>query len=341
MTDEQSTESESAAADEAADRLAEAEAGPEEDGFEEATTDVHPAPKPEDIAARPEASAEAESPKSDDDSSDSDDGESEEAAAPSEPGRATEPPPSADRSRLIAMRVGRFALAPLLAYGAVEAHYALNVPEHPVVVAPAKKGPKGRAQKRRAPERNPQQMQVSWDRWSVQPYEGEPIKGKWGRQTQSLVSKSVVLARKFAFEGAPEAPRVISMDNQCRTIRCQFTLRSPYRHEIDLVTRTLEHVEANGIPMFRSLEAETIEPPSDRVPRDDHYVRVTVGINVDGVIASELAIDPDYDPVPAPAEDEPEEKAPTDDPAPAGADDVELAPAEAGTPKPAGSVKPR
>ena len=271
----------------------------EDDAAEEATTDVHDRPETEPADDDPDADEEEPT---------------QEASRPDSPAAP------APKSQAVGLRVARVLLAPVLAAGAVGVHFWLNVPEHPVVVQKPRKGGRTRA-KRKPPERNPQQMQVSWDRWSVQPYDGEPIKGKWGRQMQGLMNRAVVVARKFAFADSPEAPRVVAVQTQCRTIRCRFVLRSPYKHETTLIADTLQHINGPEVPLFRHVEHEFIDPPGEGMPKDDHYLQVTVGINVDGVLPNEIEVDPEYaetfrakKPDPAPEDEEGTEPA-DDDPA--------------------------
>ena len=175
--------------------------------------------------------------------------------------------------------------------GAVGVHFALNVPDETVVMpkkdkTKPKRGRKG--SKGRVAERTPAQMDASWARWKDERYDSETIKGKWGRRTQSMVSKAVVVARKEAFKGAPEDPRVVVSGTQCRTIRCSFILRSPYEHEPALVVEALKRQTYDGEPLWRMVESEPTDPPNDHSPKKDHYLRVTIGMSLDVIDTREI-----------------------------------------------------
>ncbi len=220
------------------------------------------------------------------------------------------PPATARRSGALGLRIARALLAPVLTLGAVGVHFWVNVPEEKVVVNKRDQGSKkkkrvGPARKAIKP-RSSEQMDAAWERWSKEPYEGEPIKGKWGRRQQSIVNKAVVVARKEAFDGAPEEPRVVVSGTQCRTIRCRFLLRSPFEHELALTVKTMRQLQADGEPLWRSLETKPVDPPTPQSPRDDHYLEVTIGVNVDGVEASAIEVGPADQAIgEAPVEDEP------------------------------------
>lgn len=226
---------------------------------------------------------------------------------------------SGTASSIRGLRIARALLAPVLVLGAVGVHFSLNVPDEKVVMPKKKKGANKRARKRgraAVPERSAAELDKAWKRWSVEPYDGEPIKGKWGRRMQSSLNKAVVLARKEAFEGAPEDPRVVVSGTQCRTIRCRFILRSPYSHEPGLVVDSLKRQTYGGEPLWRFVEAEPTDPPKPHSPKDDTYLQVTVGISFDALDTGEIAFKGERRAVP-------EREAPTGDKA----DKKPLAPA--------------
>ncbi len=206
-----------------------------------------------------------------------------EAAAPQSSGTRASGPPARG------LRIARALLAPVLVLGAVGVHFALNVPEHKVEMKKKKK-PAGKKRSARAKkvERSVDQMDADWARWKVEPYDGEPIKGKWGRRMQSIVNKAVVVARKEAFEGAPEDPRVVVSETQCRTVRCRFVLRSPFEHEPGLVVEALRRQTYDGKPLWRMVETEPADPPTPHSPKTDHYLQVTVGVSVDGIESRDI-----------------------------------------------------
>lgn len=204
------------------------------------------------------------------------------------------------------LRIVRGLLAPVLVAGAVGVHFSVNVPEEKVVMPKkGKKKPKRpRRPKTASKERSAEQMDAAWERWSVEPYDGEPIKGKWGRRMQTAVNKAVVLARKDAFEGAPEDPRVVVTGTQCRTVRCRFTLRSPFEHEPGLVVESLRRQRYEGEPLWRTVESEPIEPPTEHSPKKDHYVQVTIGIRFDSLDTKAIEFAPSKDKPAAKADEE-------------------------------------
>ena len=210
-----------------------------------------------------------------------------------------EPPPQV---RLIhrpperfAWRVVRIAAAFALAGTAFGVHMALNVPKERVIAEPKdqpkpKKGPERGGRAERLPERSDAELEKEWARWSTEPFEEEPTRGRWSRDALSMMNKAVVVARKAAFAGAPEDPRVIVTGTECHTIRCRFVLRSPFEHEIDMLTKALERVTYDGQPMFREVVAETIEPPTPQSPKEDFYRQITVGVQRDGYEPTLIAI---------------------------------------------------
>ncbi|MCR9159762.1 MAG: hypothetical protein ACE37F_05390 [Nannocystaceae bacterium] len=226
------------------------------------------------------------------------------AERPSEPAEAAaasnEGGDPSSRSGLSAqkLRIARALLAPVLVAGAVGVHFSVNVPEEKVVMPKRDKKKPKRA--RRSPrsaivERTPEQMDAAWTRWKEQPYDGEPIKGKWGRRMQTTVNKAVVLARKEAFEGAPEDPRVVVSGTQCRTVRCRFVLRSPFEHEPGLVVEALTRQTYEDELLWRTVEAEPTDPPTPHSPKKDHYLQVTLGVRFDAVNTREIGFEPEKD----------------------------------------------
>lgn len=182
------------------------------------------------------------------------------------------------------LRIARALLAPVLVLGAVGVHFVLNVPDEKVVMPKKNAGRAKRARRSartRAPERTPAQMEAAWERWKDERYDSETIKGKWGRRMQSTINKAVVLARKEAFKGAPEDPRVVVSGTQCRTVRCSFVLRSPYEHEPALVVEALKRQRYDGKPLWQMVQYEPTDPPNKHSPKKDHYLRVTVGVSLD------------------------------------------------------------
>lgn len=182
------------------------------------------------------------------------------------------------------LRIARAVLAPVLVLGAVGVHFAVNVPDEKVVMPKKDKSkPKraGRRSKAQAAERTPEQMDAAWERWKDERYDSETIKGKWGRRMQSTVNKAVVVARKEAFKGAPEDPRVVVSGTQCRTVRCSFILRSPYEHEPALVVEALKRQTYDDEPLWRMVKAVPTDPPNKHSPKKDHYLRVTIGVSLD------------------------------------------------------------
>lgn len=184
------------------------------------------------------------------------------------------------------LRVARALLAPILVLGAVGVHFALNVPDEKVVMPKKDKKPKskrGGSRSRARVERTAAQMDKAWERWKDERYDSETIKGKWGRRMQSTVNKAVVVARKEAFKGAPEDPRVVVSGTQCRTVRCSFVLRSPYEHEPGLVVEALKRQTYDGEPLWRMVQSTPTDPPNEHSPKKDHYIRVTVGVSLDAI----------------------------------------------------------
>jgi len=226
------------------------------------------------------------------------------------------------------LTLGRLLLAPVLAAGAVGVHWWLNVPEH-IVESPRDQGSKKkkpkpkRASNRARParrdrsarneSRTPAQLDRDWVRYSITPFEEEPTRAGWARQHQALINRAVIMARRDAFEGAPERPRVVQADTHCRTVRCRFTLRSPYRHELEVISGALARMEAGGEPLWRSYAVTEVPDPSGEGAVEgagaaddgtgEHALEVTVAFVIDAPDSSALEI-------PEVAEDEGTEKEP-------------------------------
>jgi hypothetical protein len=195
------------------------------------------------------------------------------------------------------MRVARFLLAPVLAAAAVGVHFWINVPEEiPESTRDqgAKPRPAGKSKRasvvHNGEPRTRAEVARQWRRYANTEFEREPVEGTWGKRTASLVNKAVVVARKQAFDGAPEPPRVIVTSTECRTVRCRFVLRSPFQHELTLLSETLEELRAAGRPVWRSYETKAVARPSDDAPVDEHYLEVTVAFMGDDVDPQSLAV---------------------------------------------------
>jgi len=228
--------------------------------------------------------SDAESSSSNESSSSDGSGESGDPRSPAEAATSRADGPAAAVLPTRGLRIARAVLAPVLVLGAVGVHFALNVPDEKVVMpkkdtSKPKRG--GRRSKARAAERTPEQMDAAWERWKDERYDSETIKGKWGRRMQSTVNKAVVVARKEAFKGAPEDPRVVVSGTQCRTVRCSFILRSPYEHEPALVVEALKRQTYGGEPLWRMVKSTPTGPPNKHSPKKDHYLRVTIGVSLD------------------------------------------------------------
>ena len=99
----------------------------------------------------------------------------------------------------------------------------------------------------------------------------------------------MVVARKDAFDGAPETPRIVLASTTCRTVRCQFVLRSPYAHELEVLGGSLERLIHEERPVWQSFGTEPISAPEGQ-PSGEHYLRVTVAFNADDTDSRALAI---------------------------------------------------
>jgi hypothetical protein len=191
-------------------------------------------------------------------------------------------------------RLARLLAPVVLATAAVGAHVHLNVPDAETLAiaesqrkpaAPTKPKPKAKPQPRK-PEANAFEARTEAQlarlarRYEAVDFEEEPIVSAWARRHQNLVNKAVVVARRHAFEGAPEEPGVIVTGTRCRTVRCRFLLRSPYPHELDLLDQTLARLQADGRPLWRLHTSERIDPPRGGPP-EDAYLEVTVAFTTD------------------------------------------------------------
>lgn len=187
----------------------------------------------------------------------------------------------------------------VLAAGAVGMHWRLNVPEHiehsPKDQGAAKGKDKNAAKRRAARERFSARDQVrldrEWRRWKSQAFEGEPVRGPWSRKFQAVISKAVVVARREAFEKAPEEPRVIVTGTECRTVRCRFILRSPFEHELRVLDEALERLVDHNGSIWRTYESGPIAAPAD-APKDNFHYEVTISFASDEVDSRGFEVGP-------------------------------------------------
>ncbi|MBC8072493.1 MAG: hypothetical protein IAG13_29490 [Deltaproteobacteria bacterium] len=226
-----------------------------------------------------------------------------ESIASDETTPAPEPRGPAPRQRSRLRRTLHLLLAPLLATAAVGVHWALNVPPGGVKISdkdqgagkadPKKKKPAPKKKKGSFEPRPIGEVEASWARYQEVEFDAEPVKSAWARPHQSLVNKAVTLARKTAFEGAPEEPRVTVSDVECRTVRCRFTLRSPFAHEVDMLSETLSRLESESQSIWRGYTVTKIDPPTEDSPKSDTYVQVVVAFREDSMDSASFAVPED------------------------------------------------
>ena len=180
------------------------------------------------------------------------------------------------------VRVGQWLLPPLLVTAAVGVHWKLNVPDKLLPSdgdqgAKKKKAKKKPAKKtKRDTPRSEEQFEADYKRFGAGLFADEPVRSTWARRHQALINRAVVIARREGFEGAPEPPDVVLVDTECRSVRCRFVLRSPYRHELDVIGEALGRIETVEEPLFRSIDVSVAAVP-DGEPTHEHYVQVMVG----------------------------------------------------------------
>ncbi len=196
-------------------------------------------------------------------------------------------PPGGGRFR----RRLHLALPVILSALAVGVHWVIDVPPGPIKSSPKDQGAKDKDKKKKKgfEPRAEGELQASWERYESVDFDAEPVKSAWARPQQSLINKAVALARKRAFAGAPEEPRITVESVECRTIRCRFILHSPFSHEIDLLGGLLQQMQAESATIWRHYQTETIAAPAGK-PKGDTYVRVVVVFVRDGIDASALEL---------------------------------------------------
>jgi hypothetical protein len=207
------------------------------------------------------------------------------------------------------MVAAQILIAPLLAAGAIGVHWWLNVPDK-IIESPNDQGSKKRKKKPRKPrdrrsrdqnarnDRSPDELQRDWDRYAQEPFDDEPVRPVWARRHQALVQRAVVVARRDAFKGAPEQPRVVLSGTKCRTVRCRFTMRSQYLHALDAVSDALSRLQSDDADVWRSFAVEprassTGEDEGGDEDEDEHYVDVTVSFHTDDTDSRSLSIRPE------------------------------------------------
>lgn len=214
-----------------------------------------------------------------------------------------EPAPTRPAARSRFSHAARLLMAPLLATLAVGAHWVLNVPHTGVKVSdkdqgapkpdPKKKGSTKPKKKGGFEPRPIGEVEAAFERYKDVDFEAEPVKSAWARPHQSLVNKAVTLARKTAFDGAPDEPRVSVTGVECRTVRCRFVLRSNFATEVDILSETLSRLESEGQTIWRGYTATRIEAPTPDSPKSDTYLQVTVAFQQDSMDSASFAVPED------------------------------------------------
>jgi hypothetical protein len=218
------------------------------------------------------------------------------------PGPEAESEPLAMRVFGAVWRVRQWLIPVVLSAAAIGLHFHLNVPDEPV----EPRTPQGAAAKKAAAKRKAAAAAVAkvfepragpeldrlLETYEQAPFEREPVLGKWARSTQTLLNKAVVLARKEAFAGAPEEPRVSVNRTQCRTVRCRIVLRSPFAHELQMLSDRLQRIETGGQSIWRRYEQETTQAPDEDHPREDHHLQITVVLIADDIEPDSLELGP-------------------------------------------------
>ncbi|MBL8943512.1 MAG: hypothetical protein JNK45_10205 [Myxococcales bacterium] len=197
-------------------------------------------------------------------------------------------------------RAARLLLAPILATAAVGVHWLVNVPPGGAKVSAKDQGAEKPAAKPKKPKkpakkpgfeaRPPGEVEATYLKFAEVAFGDEPVKSAWARPHQTLVNQAVAKARDAAFEGTPEEPRVSVDGVTCRTVRCQFVLRGPFAHEVDLLSDTLSKLQLGGASIWRLYTTEKISAPKPDQPKDDTYVRVTVSFMEDNMDNAKFAV---------------------------------------------------
>lgn len=260
-----------------------------------------------------------------------------EAAAESDPG-APVPAAAASTAPTVAGRAVQWLLPLVLAGGAMGVHWTVNVPDE-IQHSPKDQGAKdkGKAAKKpgkreRFTARDQSRLDREWRRYSKEALESEPVRTAWARKFQAVVSKAVVVARRHAFEKAPEEPRVIVTATECRTVRCSFILRSPFQHELQLLDASLERIVDHNGTIWRTYSSREVPAPADS-PKDQHNLEVVVAFASDMVDSRGFEVGPAFEAGQGP-------RAAAEDEAPEGESDAPARTPVAAEPKP-GSVDER
>lgn len=222
-----------------------------------------------------------------------------EAAAESDPAAPVASAPGQATS--VGRRIVQWLVPIALAGGAMGVHWTLNVPEE-IEHSPRDQGAKGKnkaskkkAKRERFTSRDQPRLDREWRRFSRQDFEKEPVRTAWARKYQAVVSKAVVVARRHAFEKAPEEPRVIVTATECKTVRCRFILRSPFQHELKILDASLERIVDHNGTIWRTYESRPIPPPEDS-PKSEHNLEVTVAFASDMVDSRGFEVGPEFEP---------------------------------------------
>ncbi len=213
-----------------------------------------------------------------------------------EPGGAEGGPARRSPARLVAQLV----LPVVMAAGAMGLHWWINVPEKIIESSRdqgskkkkkrrnKKKGKQGSRKKGDEP-RSAAEIDREFQRYRDREFEDEPTRASWARQHQALLNRAMVVARRAAFEGAPEEPQVVLDGAQCRSVRCRFRLRSSYPHELEVLSGALERMMAGDRPLWRSYESSSVPPP-ERAREGEHFFEVMVAFHSDETDARTLEV---------------------------------------------------
>jgi len=207
------------------------------------------------------------------------------------------------RNRVFPWKVAHTLLAPVLCVAAIGLHYLLNVPTEAVIATNKRKAAEEREASHRprkpppvqppakTPARSDAELEALRGRFANTPFDDEPRLATWSRESQTLMSRAVLVARKRAFAGDPEEPRVAIRTSSCRTIRCRITLHSPYRHELDLMRESLQTVRTGDGALWSSFDAKLLPPKTLPDGKIEEILEVTVSLAADGIKPTTLETD--------------------------------------------------
>ena len=162
------------------------------------------------------------------------------------------------------------------------AHFWINVPRGPLPPLSAKQKKAKKEQEKAAEEAKKErevkseemtepraegQLRNLWRRYGDKPYAREPALPEWDAKHRPMLQRLATRLRQHAFAGSPDLASVEVESVNCRTIRCELVISSPYPHELWRYADALYDLESDDGPVWRSVTVNSLRTRRGQDPR--------------------------------------------------------------------------